>query len=88
MNKKIKSTLSNKAKRLLKRDGRECFYCGIHLKDEEITIEHVLNKTHGGNGNMNNLVLSHMICNHAAGEMSIADKVRMRDRLRKELKIF
>lgn len=68
---------------LAKRDGCECWFCGIEFEDlSEATIEHLLNVSNGGNNHISNLVLAHEKCNQQARNMCIADKVRMRERLR------
>jgi hypothetical protein len=69
---------------LAKRDGESCWFCGLPLTQEEATIEHLLNVSNGGNNHINNLVLAHEKCNQQARNMGIADKVRLRERLRSE----
>lgn len=67
---------------LLKRDGEGCWFCGKPMESGKETIEHLLNICNGGNNHINNLVLAHEKCNQQARNMGIADKVRMRERLR------
>lgn len=67
---------------IAKRDGEECWFCGHPLEQTEATIEHLLNVSNGGNNHINNLVIAHESCNQQARNMSIADKVLMRERLR------
>lgn len=68
---------------LAKRDGDQCWFCGQEFtKDRTATIEHLLNVSNGGNNHVCNLVLAHEACNQRARNMCIADKVRMRERLR------
>jgi len=66
---------------LLKRDGDECFYCGLPL-DDAGTFEDLLSVTHGGRQCLANLALAHQSCNVKAGHLSIVEKVRMRERMR------
>lgn len=78
--------------RIIERDGRECFYCGKHVDHGEETIEHLLPqsaaKHHPGTlyvvNDIRNLVLAHHLCNHKAGELSVVEKVKLRERLHDE----
>lgn len=68
---------------LLERDGDECFLCGEPLNDD-ITIEHLVAKTHGGPDHLSNLCLAHEGCNSGAKHLSVVEKVRVREaRIRK-----
>lgn len=68
---------------LLRRDGIECFYCGLlETHDDGFSIEHLLSKSHGGTNAIENLVLAHRTCNTTAGNRSVAEKVRLRDEMR------
>lgn len=49
---------------LFKRDGHECQYCGAHPGSEELTIDHVLPRSRGGNTSWENCVLACVSCNH------------------------
>ncbi|MCB1719740.1 MAG: HNH endonuclease, partial [Candidatus Competibacteraceae bacterium] len=69
---------SPKVKTLLRRDGGNCFYCREPLGDD-ITVEHLVCRAHGGPNHISNLVLAHGQCNHAAGHLSAAEKVAIRD---------
>lgn len=64
---------------IYKRDGGICFYCGVHLTEEEASLEHLLSTTHGGNNDKNNLTIACKPCNLEAGAKSIVKKVRFRD---------
>jgi hypothetical protein len=67
---------------LLKRDGRECFYCGLDMPDEDVTIEHLIALDKGGNNRLENMALAHYECNQKAGNMHLTAKIKLRDRLR------
>lgn len=69
---------SPKVRTLLERDGGNCFYCREPLGDD-ITVEHLVSRAHGGPNHISNLVLAHGQCNHAAGHLSAAEKVAIRD---------
>lgn len=66
---------------LLARDGADCFYCGKPLGDN-ITVEHLVSRTHRGPNHISNYALAHAECNLAAGHMSVVEKVRFRETLR------
>lgn len=64
------------------RDGLWCWFCEVGFltpDSTEITIEHLCPKAHGGPNHVSNLVLACKRCNSEAGNLSIAEKVRMRD---------
>lgn len=66
--------------RIASRDGKECFYCGVRFKNlDRYTVEHLLNFSHGGTENINNLALACQPDNLAVGNMSIVEKVKYRD---------
>lgn len=65
---------------LRKRDGDLCFYCLKQMAREEMTREHLLALHTGGSDRNENLVLTHAQCNEAAGHLSTAEKVRVRER--------
>lgn len=76
---------------LVARDGNECWFCGglfppagVHPVEpgKKLTIEHLVPVSAGGPNHLHNLVLAHESCNRAADHASVAEKVRMRDRLR------
>lgn len=70
---------------LLKRDGRECFYCGEEAGFDVVpTIEHLLSRAHGGPDTLENTTLSCKPCNEEAGDLSVIDKVRLREKKRRE----
>lgn len=74
---------SKRKRRLLARDGDCCFFCGKVLLDD-VTIEHLVALNQGGPDRMENMVLAHSACNLEAGNMSVIEKVHMRERLHAE----
>lgn len=68
---------------LLERDGNACFLCGADFTpDSPPTLEHILSTCHGGNNHLSNLALAHGACNKEAANLSIVEKIRLRDALR------
>lgn len=64
-----------------RRDGEGCFFCSDPFTEENPeTIEHLLAITSGGGNGIANLALAHEQCNMAAGNMSVMEKVRMREK--------
>lgn len=61
---------------LAARDGPGCWFCGC---DKPLTIEHLVAKAHGGPNHRSNLVLACSDCNAEAGNLSVAEKVRLRE---------
>ena len=92
MNKTIKRITSKRRRNiillLLKRDGNKCFYCNKILSDTNITIEHLLSISHGGNNNINNLILCHSKCNISVGNLSVIEKFKHALNTNKDFKIL
>lgn len=67
---------------IMKRDGDKCFFCCKGFTEEKpATIEHLLALGSGGNNTIANLALAHEDCNKLAACMSIAEKVKLREKL-------
>ncbi len=49
------------------------------MPTNDMTLEHLLAKANGGTNQLANLVLAHEVCNAAAKDMSIMDKVLFRE---------
>ncbi|EIF30928.1 restriction endonuclease [Burkholderia sp. Ch1-1] len=64
---------------LIKRDGAECFYCGLATSEEDRSLEHLVPLAHGGPNHLSNFVLAHRKCNSDAGHMSVMEKIRARE---------
>lgn len=69
------------------RDGKECWFCGVELEKDQLTVEHLLSFSHGGSDNLNNLVLACKPCNKEVGNGSVAQKVLFRERKRSEVNV-
>ena len=69
---------------MIRRDGDCCWYCGNSFGAGEfkMTCEHLVPLIHKGPDNLSNLVLAHEKCNQLAGNLSVAEKVTMRERMR------
>jgi len=67
---------------LMQRDGRGCFYCGIDIADEDMTVEHLIALDKGGQNRLENMALAHAKCNNKAGNLSLTMKIKLRDRMR------
>lgn len=67
---------------LFARDGPQCFYCGVEFELAQMTVEHVLSRAAGGSNRIENKTLSCTECNGEAGHLSVAAKVRLRDKKR------
>lgn len=66
-----------------KRDGDGCFFCCDPFTAENPeTIEHLLAVTSGGSNGIANLALAHEECNMKAGNLSVMEKIRMREHAR------
>ena len=75
---------ASRRRRLMERDGDVCWYCGRFLYDD-VTIEHLIPQARGGSHAVENLVLAHERCNHDAGDLSLAEKIALRESTRAAL---
>lgn len=56
---------------LWRRDKRRCQYCGMEPEPDEITIDHIVPKSKGGESEFENCVLCCMKCNLKKGNRSL-----------------
>jgi len=70
---------------LRRRDGDDCWLCGLPTTDRDRTIEHLLARAHGGTDHLANLCLTHSDCNRQLGDLPIQRKVQLRDQLRSRI---
>lgn len=52
-----------------------CWVCGLHVTREAATLEHIQPLSEGGNSHIENLAISHEVCNgqrHASGVVPAA----------------
>jgi 5-methylcytosine-specific restriction endonuclease McrA len=49
------------------RDNNTCMYCGKHMPKSQLTIDHVVPQSRGGNDTWENLVLACLTCNVRKG---------------------
>lgn len=68
-------------KKLANRDGEHCFWCGKVDTIDNLTVEHILNKMHGGSDNTRNLSLACPPCQRALGNSPIVEKILYRERM-------
>lgn len=85
LEKKKRKNMSDVVERLIRRDGIKCFYCGNSTNSANRTVEHLLSLSDGGNHRMANLAIACDECNFRARSSSLVEKVRLRDKLNKNL---
>jgi 5-methylcytosine-specific restriction endonuclease McrA len=76
----IRRALSRK--NILLRDRNTCQYCGVALPPGELTLDHVIPRSRGGNSTWENLVACCHACNRRKGNRmlhELDDMVLMRD---------
>ncbi len=44
-----------------------CFVCRLPVEEAEATLEHIVPRSKGGSDDMDNLAISHAVCNHRRG---------------------
>ena len=65
--------MRKKKLRLIERDGKQCFYCGMQAKRlAKLTVDHVVPRSQGGTSELGNLVLACRPCNVRKGGKTIA----------------
>lgn len=74
--------LTHKKRILAIRDGKECYYCGVDLPKDQLTVEHILAKIDGGSDHMHNLCLACKPCNVKVDAMPIVKKMEYRKEMR------
>lgn len=77
-NVKLRHTIGD----LAARDGLCCWFCELkfnNVDDTRITIEHLVAKSHGGPNHHSNLALACEQCNIEVGNLSVSEKVAIRD---------
>lgn len=80
--KKLRSRQKNPMRdRLLKRDGGQCWFCSQPMPDDDMSIEHLLPQSAGGNSQAENLCLAHTSCNQMAANKSLVEKIELRAEL-------
>lgn len=68
---------------VIKRDGDNCWLCGRKL-GRDVSPEHLVPRVFGGPNHIANIVATHSACNRMAGHLSVAEKVRLREKMHKQ----
>ncbi len=63
-----RSTVTFSRRNIFKRDKYTCQYCGAQPLHDELTIDHVVPRSRGGQSNWENCVLACVACNHAKAD--------------------
>jgi len=70
-------------KQAVDRDGCACFYCNEFLESKEMTLEHLVSINQGGKNSHSNTVIACYECNKKAGHLTLVEKIKLRDSIRK-----
>ena len=60
-------------KNILLRDRNTCQYCGLVLPSSELTLDHIVPRSRGGQSTWENLVASCHTCNHRKGNQLLQE---------------
>ena len=60
----VKATREN----LFKRDGHKCAYCGKKFNRIDLTVDHIIPKSHGGKNGWKNCITACKVCNHSKAD--------------------
>lgn len=55
------------------RDGMACTYCGAGVETEQLTLDHIIPRSHGGTHEATNLVTACGRCNSYRGNRSVEE---------------
>jgi hypothetical protein len=69
--KKNYSQLTFSRKAVFKRDRFSCQYCGKFLKSGQVTVDHIIPKSLGGNSSFQNCVTACYTCNNKKGSRTL-----------------
>ena len=58
---------------LFQRDGQKCAYCGKKFKRDELTVDHILPRSKGGDNSWKNLITSCKKCNNIKADRTPMD---------------
>lgn len=58
---------------ILQRDHNKCQYCGINLRQNEASLDHIIPKSKGGTNSWKNLVTACIYCNAKKGDKLLSD---------------
>ena len=64
---------------IVERDGRGCFFCLNPMREDDMTLEHLVPVSKGGPNHMDNMVLAHQACNQRADDQPLIEKIKMRE---------
>ncbi len=76
---KASKPMQKRRQALIERDGPWCFFCHQEMAFDDSTIEHLVSKMRGGPDHIDNLVLAHERCNLGVDNLSLMDKIRIRE---------
>lgn len=79
--------LKPRVRRMVLHFGSMCHFCSEPMPLNDITVEHWLAKSLGGDSRPENLKLAHRACNELAGSLSIGQKNRLRRELTENAKL-
>ena len=82
-----KHSLTEKEKKIYQKTGGKCWLCDRELSIAEFTKDHVIPKSLGGRGEIDNLMPAHQYCNSVKGSTIVRDSEEFLKRFRKHFKI-
>lgn len=64
------STAQRRAKKakLFRQQGTRCWLCGKRMRWNEMSFDHIIPRSKGGDNSLDNLALAHVWCNNARGD--------------------
>jgi len=68
---KRKQIIKTVRQQVWRKTNKRCAYCGINLKYEDMTVDHLVPVMHGGTNDFDNLLAACRSCNHRKGTSSL-----------------
>ena len=65
---------------VIERDGNRCFFCKKEMTWAESSLEHLVARARGGPNHLDNMALAHKECNARAANLTLMEKIRIRER--------
>lgn len=66
-----KASAKERKLHVLKRDGYQCYLCGLEIVEEDASLDHVVPRSKGGVNALKNIRAAHKACNLAKGDLPL-----------------
>lgn len=81
--KQLRGNRKGRIHELARRDGWRCWYCFVEINEDTATVEEICSRQIGGPVHIGNQCLACPGCNQTAGNLSVVEKVALREAAKK-----